>query len=462
LESRAEPITVRDAAPVDLEVMSTVRGPLVSELVPQLDEPDGRHLSLRWVGHEQLNDIQAVLDVNRARDWPGFRTALSGWRLPIFNMAYADADGHIGWQAVGSIPIRGQGDMSRGFRAANDPAHAWRGFIAFDDLPRMEDPARGWIATANNRPVDDNFRQPLYGWWAPGQRARRLRQIFESRQHFTRADFHDMHFDAHSIRAELVVPPLRQLLLEQGSGEGRRFAELLSGWDYQYRPERVAATVFETFFEMWVERVVRARFPESVQPFLIDLGAGSGLSQRLITDGRPRDWFAAGTIAQQVDETAAAALAELTTRLGEDSAAWRWGAVHRVSFRHPLDGLPGAPDLFATPPREAHGTSHTLNNNSYEHGLRFDVIGGPEFRMVVDFADLDATETIMTTGQSGQPGSPHYSDMTEPWLTGRYFRLPFDPPAVESDSTGTVVLEPSQAVFQRMSGNRSISSAGTS
>jgi acyl-homoserine lactone acylase PvdQ len=97
--------------------------------------------------------------------------------------------------------------------------------------------------------------------------------------------------------------------------------------------------------------------------------------------------------------------------------------------------------LFATPPREAHGTSHTLNNNGYEHGLRFDVIGGPEFRMVVDFADLDGTETIMTTGQSGQPGSPHYSDMTEPWRVGRYCRLPFNPPAVESEATGTVHLE---------------------
>jgi penicillin amidase len=441
-ETRTETISVRHGAPVDLEVTSTVRGPLVDELVPPLDEPNGGPLSLRWVGHEQLNDMQGVLNVNRARDWPSFRLALSEWRLPIFNVVYADADGHIGWQAVGSIPIRGQGDTSRGFRMANDPAHAWRGFIPFDALPRLEDPPRGWIATANNRPVDDHFHQPLYGWWAPGQRAARLRQIFESRQQLTRTDMHSMHFDAHSIRAELVVPRLRQLLVDKGSSAGRRFAELLSDWDYQYRPDRVAATVFETFVELWVERVVRARFPESVQPFLIALGAGSGLSQRLITDGRPTDWFVGSTIEQQADETAGEALAELTARLGKDSAAWRWGAVHRVSFRHPLDGLPGAPDLFATPPREAHGTSHTLNNNGYEHGRRFDVIGGPEFRMVVDFADLDATETVLTTGQSGQPGSPHYADMTEPWRLGRYIHLPFTPTAVERASTDTVHLEP--------------------
>jgi penicillin amidase len=113
-----------------------------------------------------------------------------------------------------------------------------------------------------------------------------------------------------------------------------------------------------------------------------------------------------------------------------------------VSFRHPLAGQVGSRDWFTTPPAEAHGTSHVLNNNGYAHGRRFDVTSGPELRLLVDFADLDATETVLTTGQSGQPGSPHFTDMTEPWRTGSYVRLPFSRPAVEAAAVGTMQLEP--------------------
>jgi len=196
-------------------------------------------------------------------------------RLPIFNMVYADAAGHIGWQAVGSIPIRGDGDTSPGYRPANDPAHAWRGYVPFDDLPSMADPERGWIAIANNRPVGDDFHQPLYGWWAPGHRAVRLRQLLDGAEQLTADDFRRMQSDAYSVRAEQAVPRLREMLLA-ADGPVRVAADLLDGWDYQYRPDSVAATVFETIFELWQARVIETRFPAHVRPLLIGLGAGSG------------------------------------------------------------------------------------------------------------------------------------------------------------------------------------------
>ena len=446
-ERRTEKIAVRGAAPVELEVRSTARGPIVDEIIPTLDEPiateaDGTVLSLSWVGQERLDDVHVMLDLNRARDWGGFRAALSRWRLPIFNMVYADADGHIGWQAVGSIPIRGDGDTSRGYRPANDPRHEWRGYIPFEDLPRLADPARGWIATANNRPTGDDFPQPLYGWWAPGHRAVRLRRLLDGRQQLTRDDFRRMQFDAYSVRAEQAVPRLREILLAGDDATARQAADLLDGWDYHYRPDSVAATIFETIFELWQARVIGSRFPAPAQPLLIGLGAGSGLALRLIAEGTPGDWFRESTIEAQLVETAADALAELEGRLGPDSARWRWGALHTVQFRHPLDGRPGTDGLFATPPREAHGTHHVLNNNGYSHDRRFDVTIGAEFRMVVDFADLDATETILTTGQSGQPGSAHYTEMTGKWVAGEYLRLPFSSGAVERSQVNEAWLHP--------------------
>jgi penicillin amidase len=446
VETRAETIAVRDAAPVTMTVRSTARGPLVDEIVPLAPEPgpngEPTALSLRWTGQEVLGDVQAVLDVARARDWATFRGALSHWRLPVFNLVYADVDGHIGWQATGSIPIRGDGDLTRGYRPANDPAHAWTGYIPFDDLPRLEDPARGWVGTANNAPVAPAEQSvPLYGWWASGHRALRLRQILDHGQTVTADDMRTMHADVTNLRAADVLPGLSALLASGAAGA--RLLSLLDGWDQRMSTDSVAATVFEAFFEQWHRRVLAAGFPESAREFLGSLGAGAGLAQRLLTDGEPADWFGAGVDRAAVaDEAAAAALADLEARFGADPASWRWGALHSVSFRHPLDGRPGTEGLFATASREVSGNGYVLNANGYSHDRPFSVLSGPEYRLVVDLGDLDGATTVLTTGESGLPGSPHYDDMVDPWARVAYLPLPFSPGAVEAASTGETRLEP--------------------
>ncbi|MCC7369763.1 MAG: penicillin acylase family protein [Chloroflexi bacterium] len=446
LASRTETISVKDAAEETITIRETVRGPLVDEIVPLAPEagPNGEPtaLSVRWTGQEIVGDVQALLDMNRASDWASFRAALSGWRLPIFNLVYADVDGHIGWQATGSIPIRGTGDLSRGYRPANDPAHAWTGYIPFDDLPRLEDPARGWVGTANNRPVAvDEQTVPLYGWWAPGHRAARLRQLLDDGRTLSADDMRAMHADTGNGRAAEVLPKLPALI--GGGAAGARLLGLLDGWSRQMSADSVAATVFEAFFEGWQRRVIAARLPAEVQPFLGSLGAGSGLAMRLLSQGTPADWFGQSTsIAAVAEETAAQTLADLEARFGADTAGWRWGAVHQVSFVHPLDGRPGTDGLFSTAPREVAGTGYVLNANSFSHDEPFDVVSGPEYRLVVDLGDLDATTAVLTTGQSGLPGSPHYADMVDPWVRCEPLPLPFSPAAVEAAKAGETRLEP--------------------
>ena len=446
VQARTETIVVRGAPDETMSVRSTARGPLVDEIVPLAPAPgpngEPTALSLRWTGQEVLHDIEAVLDVNRAHNWSSFRAALSGWRLPVFNLVYADADGHIGWQATGSVPIRGDGDLSRGYRPANDPAHAWTGYVPFNDLPRLEDPERGWVGTANNRPVAVAEQTvPLYGWWAPGHRAVRLRQILDDDGVISADDMRTMHADTVNLRAAEVLPRLPALL--GGSADGARMLDLLSSWDLRMTTDSVAATVFEAFFEHWQREVLTARFPDEARAFLGSLGAGSGLAMRLLSTGEPTGWFGDSVGLSVVAELAASeALADLEARFGPDPAGWRWGIAHQVSFRHPLDGRPGTDGLFATAPRETPGTGYVLNANGFSHDAPFAVRSGPEYRLVVDFADLDATTTVLTTGISGLPGSPHYADMVDPWVRVEYLPLPHTPAAVESAKAGETRLEP--------------------
>ena len=149
-------IKVRGAAANTLTIRSTVRGPVVNALVPSLDVAGDPPLSLRWVGMEHMDDIRASIAIARARDWAGFRTALRDWSVAIFNFVYADAEGHIGYQMAGRIPIRGR--VVSGFRDANTAAGQWQGYIPFDDLPHMYDPPSGYVASANQRIVPDDWQ----------------------------------------------------------------------------------------------------------------------------------------------------------------------------------------------------------------------------------------------------------------------------------------------------------------
>ena len=299
-----------------------------------------------------------------------------------------------------------------------------------------------------------------------------------------------MHGDTYSVRAEQAVPRLRATLTEHGGAAGAPLLALLDGWDYRMDPDSRGALVFETFFERWHERVLAARFRDDVRPFLVALGAGSGLALRLLTEGRPADWFAAAAasppaasatadtasppisdavdpalspvagaadpalsyeapdkagapdLPSEVAAAAADALRSLELRLGPDPAAWRWGALHTVSFRHPLAGRPGTEGLFSTGPAPVGGTGHVLNATGFAHAAPFDVLSGPEYRLVADLGDPDATLAVLTTGQSGQPGSPHYTDHLGPWLAGEYHPLPLTPAAVEAAKVGETRLSP--------------------
>ena len=114
------------------------------------------------------------------------------------------------------------------------------------------------------------------------------------------------------------------------------------------------------------------------------------------------------------------AVADLRARLGLDPAKWRWGALHTVTFAHPLSaGLPGPlRALFDIGPYERAGDGYSVNNGAYTLTAPFAVRSHASERMIVDLGDLDDSWSVLPTGQSGQPLSRHWGDQTRLWLRG--------------------------------------------
>ena len=126
--------------------------------------------------------LTALLGIDRARSVAEFREALRPWHVPTFNAVVADVEGQIAVQSIGRIPLRKT--PNRGYRDGSDPEQQWIGLLPFDAMPHAIDPPRGWLATANNRLAGDDYPYPLFGTWASGYRAARIRHQWRAISHF--------------------------------------------------------------------------------------------------------------------------------------------------------------------------------------------------------------------------------------------------------------------------------------
>ncbi len=418
-------IEVRGTAAHQLTIRSTVRGPVVNALVPSLDAAGDPPLSLRWVGMEYMDDIRASIAISRASDWDGFRAALRDWSVAIVNFVYADARGHIGYQMAGRIPIRGR--VVPGFRDANAEDDQWRGHVPFDDLPRMYDPPSGYVASANQRIVPDDWKHPIYGAYSQGHRGVRLAQMLGGRDAMDVAANIRLQNDVKNCRAERLCPHIVRHL----AGKEPAFARALADWDYGYSLTSIAPTLFEAFMAEWQREVVGQYMPER----LLDLThQQTGLAASLLEDDSIR-YFADST-AHRVVAVARRALQALHARLGADEAAWQWGRVHQAHWHHPIGEA-----TFDIGPREVDGGSHTLRNTGGElppHAAS----SGAEYRIVVDFANPDSFLAVQNIGNSGVPGTPHYRDQFDAWLRGEYHVVHLRRERVEADCESATVIEP--------------------
>jgi penicillin amidase len=137
-----------------------------------------------------------------------------------------------------------------------------------------------------------------------------------------------------------------------------------------------------------------------------------------------------------------AALDELETSLGPDPGSWRWGSLHRAVFAGPLAMIQELAELFTAGTVEAGGDGTTLLQGGFEPGGPYHAAVIPSWRMIVDLADPDGGLGVHTTGQSGNPVSPHWNDLVPLWATGDLHPLPMTPAAVDAVTESRLRLLP--------------------
>jgi penicillin amidase len=434
---REEVIGVKGGEPVRKAVRFSRNGPIVDELLPPPARATGP-VSLRWLGASAGGSVSALLAMNRARSADEFREALRPWQVPTFSIVYADADGHIGYQAVGRVPVRAA--WERGYRPGWEPRHQWGGVVPFEGMPHLADPPRGWMATANNRVAPDDFPYPLSGTWSDGYRARRVRQMIEERadRKVSRADCGAMQQDVLSLRAVNGVPHLLAVLKTTNDGRIQEAAKHLEAWDCRMEPDRVGATIFDVFFAQWVRAVARRRFVGDAAAIMAS--AANGVAGRLLA-GDQAGWFGTDRRADAILGAMRAALDWLTDRLGADMGGWSWGRLHVLPLRHVLSGRGDLWQLLDRGGLAVRGDATTVCNTG--QGAAFEGRLGANYRLIADFSDPRPTLwAVDCSSQSGHPGSAHYGDQFEAWARGEYHELPLDRAEAERTAVTRLVLDP--------------------
>ncbi|HET9658766.1 MAG TPA: penicillin acylase family protein [Thermomicrobiales bacterium] len=450
IEHRSAEIQVRDEAAHRLDIRFAHDRPIVDHLVAEAALPKNlwppdrgadTALSLAWVGFELSDEPKAFLDLCRAGTVEDGRRALAGIRCATWNYVLADSTGAIAYQCTGSIPLRGR--TYRGYRDANDPIDAWVGYIPFDGLPRLIEPARGWVASANNPAAPPDFPYPLSGTWMVEDRAARAERLIAELQPHTPGTFAEMQNDVLSGRAVRGIPPLLEVLEATDDPRFRKPIELLRAWDRQLAIDAAGASLFFVFLWRWHQHVIRQRFPDDLAMLVQD--AGGGLSASLLHGDRT-GWFETDELRRETIVTAMRETLDwLSERLGPDPSAWAWGRIHRLGAVHPAARTALQHELLDIPPRSAPGGPGTLNSSHYVPPGTFDTKIGAIYRVISGLGPDIHTQTVSWPGQSGQPGSPHYADQVERHLAGDYFSLPFQWHEVEARATSTTRLDPSSS-----------------
>ncbi|HEV7770454.1 MAG TPA: penicillin acylase family protein [Solirubrobacterales bacterium] len=419
-----EEITVKGhEEPVAIDVRHTHHGPIVNEA---LGADEAEPLALRWATLDEPTSFAGMFELLEIGSGAELVAKLEGHTSPASNLVWADRDS-IGYKLIGRLPRRRGGcpDLPKPGWTGE---YEWEGTVPYEELPEVVDPASGFLVTANNRIVGDEYPHHITSEWLDGFRAKRIEQLL------TGSDEHDLEGFAAMQTDVLSLPGLEAARrLGRLSPRGQREVsalERLRSWDGRLDPETIAGTIYQAFLlrlgrevaraaigdrdlcERWLDRADNGFTAHTTSPWrwhshLMKLWEEG--DEELI--GRPWDGL--------VLEALSGALDDLAERFGPDPDGWRWGRVHEMEFPHPLgDANPLLRRLLNRRLR-AGGAQETVSQIAYDPNDPYKAVWAPSWRMVADPADPDRSRWQMFTGQSGHPASPHYDDLQADWLEGR-------------------------------------------
>lgn len=432
---RNETFFIKGQRPVREAVYETRHGPL-------LNNPLNSHLGLALQLPDFKGDstLDAFFNLSRAQTSEAASDASREIRSVALNLLYADAR-HIGWQVTGLYPNRREGlglIPSPGW----DSRYDWDGYADAMLHPYDQDPAQGWLGTANQRTAAFGYGMQLSNSWLSPERSERLAQLAGSGKQDARSliamQYDQVTLFAPKLKAMLTAPgmaqPLKQAIAALPAADQSKAREALSrllAFDGKLNATSADAALYELFLQASTQvTFLDALGPENSASWKAFISNGnlsySAQADHLLSREDSPFWSDARN-GQQRDKPAVLARSLVAAvdagerLMGSNHKAWQWGTLHHYVWRN-------AQGQTVRGPIAAGGDHTTLNMAAYRLGdSNFDTTLIPAMRMIVDFGQPEPMMAQNSSGQSSNPASPHYADGIDPWLKGQYVSFPMQP-----------------------------------
>jgi penicillin amidase len=408
-------ITVKGGKPVQLNIWVTRHGPVFNE--------NGKTYSVRWSAAEGFGF--PFLKLDQAKNWNEFRSALSSFWGPGQNFVYGDREGNIGYQATGAVPIRRNFDGNVPLDGASGQFE-WGGYIPFDQLPNVYNPASGIVATANQNPFPNDYAYRVSGNFADTYRELQIRALLSAKSKLTVDDMLAIQKDVYSAYDFFLAKQVASSYLKMGSAARDALLKpavgILSQWNGQMEASEPAPAITELLSNELRFALLKLLIPKAKE--LPDVLPRPQVVEALLR-ARPTGWVPGDNWDEWLISCLVRALDKGRERLGSTIMEWRWGHLLHWKFEHPvIKRLPPVEWFFdatyqrKSGPFEMSGSGTTVKQTTETLG--------PSERMVVDLGDLDHSVQNLVLGESGFVSSSHFEDQWPAYYYGRSFPMQFN------------------------------------
>jgi penicillin amidase len=445
-ETHDETIKVRDGTDVHTKVTVTQHGPVIAGYPDQ-----GSGLAFKYTATERASTWPEILwRMLRVENSKELVDSMSGWVDPCNNLLFADIHGNMGYLCRGRIPIRSRvngwlpvpGWMGE---------HEWEGDIPFDELPVSINPPEGYIATANNRPVGDDYPHYIAIDFTPEFRVRLVTEGLKSLHRPTAEDMEQVHAQRVSIPALAYLGVVKQIDPKDAAIKAAK--HLLLDWNGEMNANQVQPTIYSAMRDAMLKEVLETNLTEKLaydawHPADRGLGSFSNrLKARLVAmiEQDDRSLLPEGdTWPTAVARALSKAVATLSERLGGDMGQWQWERVHQARPKHNLSAaFPELAELLDPPAIPSSGDGDTPLQGGYSPANPATVTSLSVARYSYDPSDWENSLWVVPLGSSGHPGSPHYADQSETWRQVKMIPMGYDWGRIEASCETKQTLEAS-------------------
>jgi len=265
-------------------------------------------------------------------------------------------------------------------------------------------------------------------------------------------DIRRMHADQKSRQVEQIKD---DIIAEMKKSEGltaleKQSLEMLASWDNVLSKSSPAASIVQNFLNSFQKNVFfdemgEELYEEFLSAFRLPAYAVDNIWRKkespwcddVTTEGTTESFT------DMVRKSFREAVAGLVRDFGGNPEKWEYGRKHKLHIEHPMGRVKLLDRLFKfnRGPFEVGGSHYTVCPYYGRGDNPEKVVFGASHRHIYSTANWDDSLSVIPTGTSGIPASPHYCDQTEMFLDNEYHGDYMDRDLIEKTARYKMVIK---------------------